>query len=144
MNSPDQGSPLSSPSSGSQTPEETLLSPSSSSNTANVLNAVTSNLSSQGQGVGGASGKRRMHFGAGGSNRDVKTRRREDYHRKGGGSGLGPSGGGAHGGGSEMWEGKGGHGGKKDKEDLLDHHVVEYLKKEIGDPFLEATFGLPR
>ncbi|KAG7093059.1 hypothetical protein E1B28_009351 [Marasmius oreades] len=139
MNSPDQtGSPLSSPSSGSHTPEETgPLSP-ASVGTGNLLSSVVSNLSSQG---GGGVGKRRMHFATGGSTRDVKSRRRED-HRKGAGGGGSSSG--AHGG-PEMWEGKASHGsGKKDKEDLLDYHIVEYLKREIGDPFLEATFGLPR
>ncbi|KAL0067051.1 hypothetical protein AAF712_005835 [Marasmius tenuissimus] len=132
MNSPDPESPgYSSPSSGSRTPEE-ILPPQSSglAGTSTLLSAVSSSLS------GSAAAKRRMNFAGGGSNRDVKTRRRDD-HRKGMH--------GSHGGGSEMWEGKGGHGGgKKDKDELVDHHLVEYIKKEIGDPFFEATFAVPR
>ncbi|ESK96527.1 hypothetical protein Moror_7035 [Moniliophthora roreri MCA 2997] len=127
MNSPpDQDSPLSTPSSGSRTPDEIITAqPSSSAGesaaTRNMLQAVSSNLAQQ-------SSKRRLHFGSAPSNRDPKTRRRDDP-RKGGGP--------------EFW-GEGGKGGKKEKDELLDQNIVDWLRKEIGDPFFESTFNATR
>ncbi|KAJ7574585.1 hypothetical protein C8J56DRAFT_978656 [Mycena floridula] len=119
MISPD-GSPISTPSSGSPSPEETGVSYNQTgSTTSTLLNFVTSSLSP-------GSSKRRMpaasHFSSA-SNRDSKSRRREDSRR-----GMGGGGG--------AWESKD-LAGKRDKEELVDNQIVDYFRKEIGDPFYE-------
>jgi len=147
MNSPpDPGSPTSStPSSGSPPPEEVNYQPSSGTNT--YLSNLTSHISNTFGGSSSAS-KRRLpagsSFGAAASSRDAKTRRRGDT------------------GGRQVpltWESANKEsGGKKEKDELIDNALVDYLRKgmsyglyigirgdspetsrrlEIGDPFQE-------
>ncbi|KAK7467655.1 hypothetical protein VKT23_004708 [Stygiomarasmius scandens] len=130
MNSPD-GSPISTPSSVTPPPEEAGASyAATSGNTSHLLNVVTSNLSSGGATASPSqsSGKRRLPGGGSftsGSARDPKTRRRDDREPRKGMSGNGP------------WEKE----GKKSKdEDLIDSQIVEQLRKDIGDPFLDPSF----
>lgn len=115
MNSPPEpASPaLSTPSSGSPSPEEINATyQSSTSTTSNLLNLVTSTLS--------PSSKRRLPgsgaFG-GGSSRDAKSRRREDPRRMAVREGTGGN-----------WEGKESS-GRKEKDDLVDAHIVDWLRK---------------
>jgi len=63
-----------------------------------------------------SSSKRRQPHGISNRDRDAKARRREPRH----GGGVG-----------------GGEPGKKEKDELVDMHIVEKLRKDIGDPFLE-------
>ncbi|KAK2466655.1 hypothetical protein APHAL10511_000913 [Amanita phalloides] len=138
MNSP--GSPtFSTPSSESPPPEDTHFPP--SQNTAQLSQLITqvaASLSSSGNptsptvtagpstsgshhgSVGVPSSKRRQPQGASyARDRDAKTRRREP--RAGG-----------------VWEPQGGkEGGRKDKDEFIDTHIAENLRKDIGDPFLE-------
>jgi len=113
MNSPpDPASPSpSTPSSGSPPPEETNYQPyNATSHLLNFASQVSSAFS-------GSPSKRRLpggsSFGAASSNRDPKSRRREDSRRLGGGG---------------NWE-SGKESGKREKEDLVDNNVVEYLRK---------------
>jgi len=117
MNSPPEiGSPSpSTPSSGSPPPEEAYQ-----QTTANASSSYISNLTSHiGAAFGGqSSSKRRLptgsSFGAASSSRDTKTRRR--------GAEPGRTGGGP-------WEFKEASGGKKEKDELIDTALVEYLRK---------------
>ncbi|KAJ3499570.1 hypothetical protein NMY22_g19497 [Coprinellus aureogranulatus] len=128
MDSPTQYSPSSTPSDISPPNEEVnFQAPAGGTFDKGFLTNITSQLSTFTSGGGSGSGgpsKRRMGgmpHGHGG-NRDPKSRRRENSGRMEGMS----------------WEGKG-PGGKREKEDLLDQHLVEYLRKEIGDPFQEPS-----
>ncbi|RDB22111.1 hypothetical protein Hypma_010731 [Hypsizygus marmoreus] len=126
MNSPpDPDSPISTDS-DSPPPEEIQTQPAtSSSHFMSLANQITQSFQ-----AGGAS-KRRLpggsSFGASSSNRDTKSRRRGDPARLN----VGPAGG------AGTWESKGE--GKREEKDLVDHNVVEYLRKEIGDPFQEGV-----
>lgn len=142
MNSPpDPDSPSpSTPSSGSPPPEEANYNPSgSASQLANIASQISASFA-------GNNTKRRLpggsSFGAAASTRDPKLRRRGDTSR------------------ANTWEAK--DGGKREKEELIDHGLVEYLRKgcvsfssvfpstcepgtddchaEIGDPFQDAKF----
>ncbi|THV03977.1 hypothetical protein K435DRAFT_962111 [Dendrothele bispora CBS 962.96] len=129
MNSPPDGSPISTPSSGSPTPEESGVTyVPSSANTSNLLNAVSSNLGPGTVSSSQSSGKRRLPGGgsfSSGSARDPKSRRRDDREARKGMSGSGP------------WD----KDGKKSREeDLIDSQLVEQIRKDIGDPFLDITF----
>ncbi|OAX42137.1 hypothetical protein K503DRAFT_780135 [Rhizopogon vinicolor AM-OR11-026] len=80
------------------------------------------------------------------SRRDAKTRRREDAMSMIGNSRrLAEIQGQSVGGGSfgqtasNPWVVKSEHGARRDKEDLLDVPMVEQLRKEFGDPFLEIA-----
>ncbi|KAF7313736.1 hypothetical protein HMN09_00530700 [Mycena chlorophos] len=109
MHSPDPDSGSSSVSDN----EETFQAP--TGGPASILSHLTSSFTA-------SPSKRRLPAGssfAGSSSRDVKSRRREDPRR----------------GGWEMKEG----GGKRDKEELVDPHIVDTFRKEIGDPFNEAN-----
>ncbi|KDR73713.1 hypothetical protein GALMADRAFT_251521 [Galerina marginata CBS 339.88] len=124
MNSPpDPGSPSpSTPSSGSPPPEEVNFQQNTSSYLANLTSHISATFS-------GNSSKRRLpagsSFGAASSARDAKTRRRGESGRQNT---------------STTWEGlKESVGGKKEKDELIDNALVEYLRKEIGDPFLEPA-----
>ncbi|KAF8163677.1 hypothetical protein B0H34DRAFT_333025 [Crassisporium funariophilum] len=124
MNSPpERSSPSSTPSSGSPPPEETNYPPSTSGG---YLANLTSHLTAT---FGGSpsSSKRRLptgpSFGAASSARDPKTRRRGESGRQNSSTG---------------WDGQGLAIAKKEKDELIDHALVEYLRKEIGDPFLET------
>ncbi|KAF9053137.1 hypothetical protein BJ165DRAFT_1445686 [Panaeolus papilionaceus] len=136
MNSPpDPGSPsMSTESSGSPPPEEinfSLDAPNQESSGQGYLSrlaALTPGISRTSEASSGGS-KRRLptgsSFGAGGSSRDAKTRRRGDSSGTGrvnweGGMTREPSG-----------------GPRKEKDDLIDSGLVELLRKEIGDPFQE-------
>ncbi|KAF7352855.1 Phospholipid-transporting ATPase [Mycena venus] len=98
-------------------PEDHYPSSGATSTLLNLASHLTSSFS-------GSPSKRRLpggpSFAAASSNRDPKSRRREDPRRGG------------------TWDGK--EGGKREKEELVDNHVVEYLRKEIGDPFNETAF----
>ena len=166
MNSPEAGSPTySTPSSESPPPEEVSYQPPQNpAQLAQLAHQVAASLSNGGN-VGGSpvgagpsasgstpaatvasSGKRRQPHNVSVRDRDVKTRRREP--RASGSVGT--------------WESQGGkEGGRKDKEEFIDAHIVEKLRKgwssfgraliiqgsvsdacmifnpDIGDPFLE-------
>jgi len=139
MNSPPEpGSPSpSTPSSSSPPPDELSFAtqPSGQSSggnltAANIASHLTSQFTAFISGGSASAAKRRLpsssSFGAAGSSRDPKTRRRDDRDRRMGG-----------GGGSIWIEGK--EGGKREKDDLVDGHLVELLRKEIGDPFMDPT-----
>ncbi|KAF8077574.1 hypothetical protein FPV67DRAFT_1462147 [Lyophyllum atratum] len=138
MNSPpDPGSPISTDTE-SPPPEEIISQPSDNPHFLNIASHITQSLVS-----GGA--KRRLpggsSFGASSSNRDPKSRRRGDLARTGGAGGG-------------LWEST--KETKREERDLVDHHVVDFLRKgasllywiedvdlnveatEIGDPFLET------
>ncbi|KAF9478484.1 hypothetical protein BDN70DRAFT_879920 [Pholiota conissans] len=121
MNSPpDPDSPLSSTSAESPQPEDIIAN--DPVVPTNYGNQVSSSI------AGSVSSKRRFPsgaFGSAGSVRDAKTRRRGESGRSGGGS--------------TTWEGmkEGTSGGKKEKDELIDTAMVDFLRKEIGDPFLE-------
>ncbi|KAF8237712.1 hypothetical protein L208DRAFT_1356013 [Tricholoma matsutake] len=128
MNSPPEpGSPsISTPSSGSPPPDEINPQSSNASRLMDLASHITASFSS--------SSKRRLpggsSFGASASNRDHKTRRRGDSGRNQ-----------ATGGSAGNWDGL--KEGKKEKdENLIDSHIVEHLRKEIGDPFQDT--GLQR
>ena len=132
MNSPDPVSPTYSTSSESPPPEEVNYQPpQNSAQLAQLANQVAASLSNGGN-VGGpvdagpsasgstpvaavaSSGKRRQPHNVSARDRDVKTRRREP--RASGSIGT--------------WESQGGkEGGRKDKEEFLDAHIVEKLRK---------------
>lgn len=111
MNSPpDPGSPsVSTPSSGSPPPDEVNPQSSNASRLMDLASHITSSFSS--------SSKRRLPVGssfASSSNRDHKTRRRGDSGRS-----MGASGG--------NWDGL--KEGKREKDELIDIHIVESLRK---------------
>ncbi|KAF8197596.1 hypothetical protein BJ912DRAFT_846159 [Pholiota molesta] len=133
MNSPpDPGSPSpSTPSSGSPPPEEEAYAANTAGST-NYLANLTTHIGAAFSGSGSSS-KRRLPsgaFGSGGSARDAKTRRRGESGRAG----------------STTWDSGvkdgGATGGKKEKDELIDTALVEYLRKEIGDPFQEPGLKL--
>lgn len=117
MNSPpDPGSPSpSTPSSGSPPPEEVNFQPAHTGRS--YIENLTSQISTAF--AGGSSSKRRLptgSFGVGSSARDAKTRRRGESSRQN------PT--------STVWEGmKEATGGKKEKDELIDNALVEYLRK---------------
>jgi len=122
MNSPDLGSPTESQSSSeSPPPGETspYVPPIGGSN---YLSSLTSHITATFAGGATSSSKRRLppgsSFGAASSARDAKSRRREREQGRPG-----------------HWEKESGK--KEPKDDLLDQALVEHLRKEIGDPFLE-------
>ncbi|KAF8623328.1 hypothetical protein AX15_006406 [Amanita polypyramis BW_CC] len=145
MNSPTEpASPtFSTPSSESPPPEEIFQTPQSAIQLAQITTQITTNLanssglgnvvgnigagptgfSNSGPAVpGGSSSKRRQPYGIPARDRDAKSRRREPRT----GASMG------------NFESQGGkEGGKKDKDEFVDAHIVERLRKEIGDPFLE-------
>jgi len=127
MNSPDHGSPTESQSSSESPPpgETSPYVPPISGNS--YLSSLTSHITATFAGGASSSSKRRLppgsSFGAASSARDPKSRRRE----------RGEPGRPGH-----PWEkDSGGPGKKEPKDDLLDQALVEHLRKEIGDPFLE-------
>ncbi|KAG2071290.1 hypothetical protein BDR04DRAFT_1098322 [Suillus decipiens] len=157
MNSPDPGSPISTDSSDSPPPDDFQFASSGPSTrdphtsflhsaTTQILGNITSVMPSPGS-------KRRLPGGSsfdGPSRRDVKTRRREDamsmvgnsrrmaeiQNQNAGGSSFGMTAGSA-------WGAKSEHGSRRDKEDLVDTLMVEQLRKEFGDPFLETVLKSP-
>ncbi|KAJ3794746.1 hypothetical protein GGU11DRAFT_747690 [Lentinula aff. detonsa] len=141
MNSPiEPGSPtLSTPSSGSDV-EELNLTPSSSAFSAG-LNALGATLSNA---IPSSSSKRRLNPGSLSSRdpRDSKSRKRDNphHHSKAQSGTAGTEG-------ERERERQGVRGGnyevqkeKREKEELLDMGIVEFLRKELGDPFLEINF----
>ncbi|KAJ8522396.1 hypothetical protein ONZ45_g1049 [Pleurotus djamor] len=121
MNSPPEPvSPATStPSSGSPAPEEINFHPAEnqapSASFTSGLDRLLGNI------IPGA--KRRLPAGGSMSStsaRDPKSRKREDPRKFGGSSG--PS-----------WS----EAPKREKDDLVDQNVVEHLRKQLGDPFLE-------
>ncbi|KAF9532851.1 hypothetical protein CPB83DRAFT_846480 [Crepidotus variabilis] len=120
MNSPEPISPSNStPSSGSPPPEEVNF---QAQPNAGYLSNLTSHISAT-FGRGGSSSKRRLpaggSFGASGSDRDPKTRKKTGESARMGSQYDGP------------------RDVKKEKEELIDNSTVEWLRKEIGDPFQE-------
>jgi len=88
------------------------------------LGKITNSFSNIG--TSSSTAKRRLpggsSFGAASNTRDPKTRRTQegkDRERRGGAG--------------EGW----GEGKRKDKDELLDSNLVEQLRKEFGDPFLD-------
>ncbi|TEB39570.1 hypothetical protein FA13DRAFT_9745 [Coprinellus micaceus] len=130
MDSPTQYSPSSTPSDATPPTEEVnFQAPSGGNFDKGFLNTISGHLQSiAGSSTAGGSSKRRLGAGSAyghgghGSNRDAKSRRRENSGRM---DSLG-------------WEGKG-PGGKREKDELLDQSLVDYLRKEIGDPFQEPS-----
>ena len=121
MNSPpDPGSPsVSTPSSGSPPPDEINPQSSNASRLMDLASHITSSFSS--------SSKRRLPVGssfASSSNRDHKTRRRGDSGRS-----MGASGG--------NWDGL--KEGKREKDELIDIHIVESLRKGIAITVFSRT-----
>ncbi|KJA24269.1 hypothetical protein HYPSUDRAFT_539569 [Hypholoma sublateritium FD-334 SS-4] len=126
MNSPpDPSSPSpSTPSSGSPPPEEAYPS-GTGAGSASYLANLTSHIGSAFS--GSSASKRRLPTGssfAAGSTRDAKSRRRGESGRPG----------------NPNWDGLKDNGGKKEKDELIDTALVDYLRKEIGDPFQELPF----
>jgi hypothetical protein len=123
MNSPPEpGSPSpSTPSTASPPPEEAYQT-TSTSYLSNLTGHITASF-----GGGQSSSKRRLptgaSFGAAASSRDAKTRRR------GAEPGPGRTAGGP-------WEFKEPSGGKKEKDELIDTALVEYLRKGISFYFI--------
>ncbi|TFY79605.1 hypothetical protein EWM64_g4402 [Hericium alpestre] len=68
-----------------------------------------------------SSAKRRL--GPASNTRDPKTRRREEFNSRKGVMHV------------EAGREEGGSGSRRPKEDLLDVHLVESLRRRIGDPF---------
>lgn len=115
MNSPpDPGSPSpSTPSSGSPPPEEVYPS-SVGAGSAGYLANLTSHIGSAFS--GSSAPKRRLPTGssfAAGSSRDPKSRRRGESGRSG----------------NAPWDGVKDSGGKKEKDELIDTALVDYLRK---------------
>ncbi|KAF7985910.1 hypothetical protein HWV62_43814 [Athelia sp. TMB] len=130
MNSPPEpGSPSpSTPSSGSPPPDEMeqIEATSRGPMSGGFMGKLTNSLSG---GPSPMTTKRRLpagsSFGAASNTRDAKTRRTQegkDRDRRGGG-------------GDGWGDGK----TRKDKDELLDTNLVEQLRKDFGDPFLEDS-----
>ncbi|KAJ3877272.1 hypothetical protein F5879DRAFT_989701 [Lentinula edodes] len=143
MNSPiEPGSPtLSTPSSGSDV-EEISLPPSSSFPSGLVINSIGSFNNTVPSSATSSSSKRRLNPGSVSSRdpRDSKSRRRDDPHHYAKGAG-------GEGERERDRERQGGRGAnyemqkeKREKDELLDMGAVEFLRKEIGDPFVEISF----
>lgn len=129
MNSPpDPGSPVSTESSGSPPPEEIHTQPPSS--------GYLANLSSHIQTLTSGASKRRHGGGSGyagsSSSRDPKSRRRGEPGRQGGGLGASQS---------IAWETGTRAEGKREERDMVDNHLVDYLRK--GDSRELGSWGGP-
>jgi hypothetical protein len=130
MDSPGPISPgLSTPSTGSPPPEEIIYQPSGESDKG-FLGSLTSQLTSF---AGGGSSSKRQRIGgssyaATSGARDPRSRRRENSGRADTGH----------------WDGKG-PGGKRDKDELLDQALVDYLRKGENRslPDLADSYFLP-
>ncbi|TFK63347.1 hypothetical protein BDN72DRAFT_775992 [Pluteus cervinus] len=122
MHSPMDDSPSSTPSSGSPPPEEVTYTGPTQGVASQFVNLIAS-------GFAGAA-KRRLPTGptfassASSASRDPKPRRRADPTRAGSG---------------HTWEGHSLEKGRREKDELIDNSIVEYLRKQIGDPFTEHT-----
>lgn len=129
MNSPpDPGSPISTESSGSPPAEIEESNFQSSSGPSGYFANLTSQITTAfGVGSSGSS-KRRLPSGPGfgsSSARDAKSRKRGDASRSG----------------TVQWEGsKEAAGGKKEKDELIDNALVEYLRKGTCIFFLMKAF----
>jgi len=128
MNSPlDPGSPTDSASTSGTPPPEEIVTGNNQGDSRSGLglfqlaNHITAAFT-------GSSSKRRNPSsgtsGAGSSARDPKLRRRGDGSRS-------------------TWETRDPQGTRKEKEELVDASIVDYLRKEIGDPFLEVSTSAP-
>ncbi|KAG6810122.1 hypothetical protein H0H92_013220 [Tricholoma furcatifolium] len=98
-------------------PPEEIAQPTSTSN----FGAFASHIA---QTFGGGSSKRRLpggsaFAGASGSSRDPKTRRKMEQSKGNMSSGA--------------WDSQ--KEAKREEKELVDHHIVEYLRSEVGDPF---------
>ncbi|KAI6027618.1 hypothetical protein PISMIDRAFT_675675 [Pisolithus microcarpus 441] len=146
MNSPEASSPVSSGSSASTPPPDDFQSPVNNRDQQRILTAVNTQQLTTGpmQSPTGSS-KRRLPVGSsheGPSLRDAKSRRREDaasgsrrhttdnQGQQHPSATPGPSG-----------QVRGDYISRRDKEDLVDTGLVEQLRKEFGDPLIDA-FGL--
>ncbi|KAI6114374.1 hypothetical protein F5141DRAFT_1213544 [Pisolithus sp. B1] len=124
MNSPEPSSPVSSDSSAGTPSPDDFQSPVNNRDQQRILTAVNTQQLTMGpmQSPTGSS-KRRLPVGSfheGPSLRDAKSRRRED-------TASGPSG-----------QVRGDYVSRRDKEDLVDTGLVEQLRKEFGDPLIDA------
>jgi len=125
MQSPDEGSPVSTDSESSPPPEEVATQPANASH--HLLSDFASQIQKSLQGS-----KRRLPGGSGfggSSNRDHKTRRRGDHNRGAGASASSNTAAWAE---STLDKGK-----PREERELVDTNLVDQLRKEIGDPFNE-------
>ncbi|KAI6103073.1 hypothetical protein EV401DRAFT_733599 [Pisolithus croceorrhizus] len=143
MNSPEPSSPLSSDSSAGTPSPDDFQSPVNNRDQQRILTAVNTQQLTMGpmQSPTGSS-KRRLPVGSfheGPSLRDAKSRRREDaasgsrrhatdnQGQQHSSTAPGPSG-----------QVRGDYASRRDKEDLVDTGLVEQLRKEFGDPLMDA------
>ncbi|KAH7914287.1 hypothetical protein BJ138DRAFT_1133505 [Hygrophoropsis aurantiaca] len=152
MNSPEPGSPISTDSSGSPPPDDFQFTQMAHDQQQPIHNPAASMFHSGSSIVPSPiSSKRRLPggstFDSSSSRRDAKSRRREDAMGIVGGSrrlaGDGPNvvmGGSNYGppSGGPSWA-KGDFSGRRDKDELVDGPLVDQLRKEFGDPFLESV-----
>ncbi|KAI6039359.1 hypothetical protein EDC04DRAFT_2603323 [Pisolithus marmoratus] len=144
MNSPEPSSPVSSDSSAGTPPPDDFQSPVNGRDQQRILTAVNTQQLTMGpmQSPTGSS-KRRLPVGSfheGPSLRDAKSRRREDAtsgsrRHTTDNQGQHPS---TAGGPPAQVRGE--YISRREKEDLVDVGLVEQLRKEFGDPFIDA-FG---
>ncbi|KAF9241163.1 hypothetical protein BU15DRAFT_45324 [Melanogaster broomeanus] len=145
MNSPDPGSPISTDTSGSPPPDESQFTNRDQQQMLNIPNAQLFHNISSSLASGSGSSKRRLPGGStfeGPSRRDPKLRRREDAMgpstsskrfvegQMAGGS-VGPAGG-------TSFPSRVDYGARRDKEELVDLSLVEQLRQDFGDPFLDS------
>ncbi|KAH7885242.1 hypothetical protein F5I97DRAFT_1810405 [Phlebopus sp. FC_14] len=146
MNSPDPGSPISTDSSGSPAPDDFQFSAHAQQQVLNMANAqLLNSIASFGPNTG--SSKRRLPGGSafsdGSSRRDAKSRRREDAvgmasgpRRLGEGQSFQFTENAAVG--STSYQTRGDY-SRQNKEELVDPSLVEQLRQDFGDPFLETA-----
>ncbi|KIK91594.1 hypothetical protein PAXRUDRAFT_13706 [Paxillus rubicundulus Ve08.2h10] len=146
MNSPDPGSPISTDTSGSPPPDDFQFTNRDQQHMLNIANAqFPSNISSSFT-PNASSSKRRLPGGStseGPLRRDPKSRRREEAMGTATGSkriiieGQGP-----HivssSVGPTSFQSRGDYGSRRDKEELVDIPLVEQLRQDFGDPFLDS------
>ncbi|KAF8551687.1 hypothetical protein OG21DRAFT_1417533 [Imleria badia] len=125
MNSPDPGSPISTDTSGSPPPDDFQF---SNRDQQQILSAadprLLSNFTSTFASTSGSS-KRRLPGGSsseGPQRRDPKSRRRED----------------AFGTASNTFQSRGDYASRRDKEELIDLSLVDQLRQDFGDPFMDS------
>ncbi|KAG9315748.1 hypothetical protein JVU11DRAFT_3396 [Chiua virens] len=138
MNSPDPGSPISTDTSGSPPPDDYQLLNRDPQQVWSAADArLLTNISTSTSG----SSKRRLPGGppVEGTRRDPKSRRREDAFTSPTGSRrIGIEGQGGQALGSNTFQSRGEYTSRRDKEELIDLSLIEQLRQDFGDPFLES------
>ncbi|KAH0832082.1 hypothetical protein J3R83DRAFT_12990 [Lanmaoa asiatica] len=149
MNSPDPGSPISTDTSGSPPPDDFQFSNRDQQQILSAADArLLSNISSSLTSASGSS-KRRLPGGSsseGPQRRDPKSRRREDAVGSASGSRrmiiegqVGHMVGSSVGLGNNTFQPRGDYASRRDKEELIDSSLVEQLRQDFGDPFLDPS-----